>query len=374
MAHSDRTWTDQDRDFNTPTVDLLYSNAWVDLRQGPVILVVPAWTRFFVVELLDVYTNNFLNLGTRNVPKSGARFALLAPGSRDVDAPDGTIPVHCPTALVWLLGRVIVDGESDLASARKMQAGFQLEGPEVRMPCASLGRWQDTGDAAVDFFSNLGRALADFPPASDQRSAFDLLQAAHIRLPSNGDLGRIRAVAVAGLRSAHTCAMELIEAHTRSPSKAPWRYSTRLGRFGDDYMLRAATAMKGIAALSADEAIYATADYDDRGERLHGSHTYRIRFADGGALPVDAFWSITLYGEDRFLTANRLGRHAIGSRSSLPRDPDGSLCLYVSHESPDHSSTNWLPAPDGLFYLILRLYHPREALSQYHFPDVERLA
>lgn len=72
IAHSTRTWMHGDRDFNTPTVDLLYSNAWIDLRQGPVVLEIPARSRFFVVQLLDVHTENFFNLGTRNVPAGGA--------------------------------------------------------------------------------------------------------------------------------------------------------------------------------------------------------------------------------------------------------------------------------------------------------------
>lgn len=375
MAHSTRQWTDRDRDFNTPTVDLLYSNAWADLREGPVVLHAPAWSRFVVIELLDVYTNNFLNLGTRNVPAQGAAYALLGPDSSEGDAPTGTIPIRCPTALVWLLGRVIVDGDDDLAAARAQQAGFRLQGPAIVTPFASLAQWQDTGDAALDFFANLARALHEFPPAADQRAPFELLSAAHIKLPPDGALQKLRPSTLEGLRAAYATAMELIEGHTRSPSKAPWRFSTRLGRFANDYMLRAATAMKGIAALAADEAIYATADFDQDGNPLDGRRGYRIRFADGGDLPADAFWSITLYGEDRFLAANPLGRHALGSRSKLVCDADGALTLEVGHQRPTGPEANWLPAPPGRFYLILRLYHPQQRLlnGSYMFPQVERL-
>lgn len=128
IAHSTRQWTHSDRDFNTPTVDLLYSNAWLDLRQGPVVLETPARSRFFVVELLDAYTNNFQSLGTRNVPAEGARYALLGPDAAQALAPAGTIPIRGPSSLAWLLGRVIVDGEADLPAARAVQAGFRLHG------------------------------------------------------------------------------------------------------------------------------------------------------------------------------------------------------------------------------------------------------
>jgi hypothetical protein len=375
IAHSGRQWTDRDRDFVTPANDLLYSNAWLDLRHGPVVLDVPAATRYFVVELLDVYTNNFLNLGTRNVPERGGRFALLGPQASDADAPAGTTPVRCPTPLVWLLARVLVDSEADLPAALAMQAGLRLDGPRIETPMRSVAEWQAGEDAALDFYANLGRALADFPPPAGQRAPFDLLEAAYVKLPADGDLSPLRRTTVDGLRAAHAAGLQVIEGHTSSASKAPWRYSTRLGRFGNDYMLRAATAMKGIAALSGDEAIYALTDHDQRGEPLHGRNVYRISFADGGDLPADAFWSITLYGEDRFLAPNAVGRHALGNRSTLATDDDGALTLHVSHGEPPGPLSNWLPAPDAPFYLILRLYHPQDRLleGRYRFPDVERV-
>ena len=226
QAHSARPWTDRDRDIVTPANDLLYSNAWIDLRRGPVVLEVPAPTgRYFVVELLDVYTNNFFNIGTRNVPASGARFALLGPDA-DGDAPAGTTPVRCPSTLVWLLGRVLVDGEADLDGARAFQAGFRLEGTPTEAPPPSVAQWQQGDDPALDFFANLARALHDFPPTASQRAAFALLGNAHVELRPDGGLGDLRPAALDGLRRAHATAMQLIDGHTRSVSKAAWRYST----------------------------------------------------------------------------------------------------------------------------------------------------
>jgi hypothetical protein len=157
---------------------------------------------------------------------------------------------------------------------------------------------------------------------------------------------------------------------------AGWRYSTRLGRYGDDLMLRAATAFKGLGAVSAEFALYLMTDYDSDCEPLHGRNVYRIRFEDGGDLPADAFWSVTLYGSDRFLAGNPLGRFALGNRSPLQRDADGSLSLYVAHAEPPCPPSNWLPAPDGPFYLILRLYHPqaRALKGEYRFPEMHRIS
>jgi hypothetical protein len=376
LGHSAERWTDRNRDIVTPANDLLYTNAWLDLRRGPVVVEVPAQTgRFFVLELLDVYTNNFHNIGPRNCPRDGGRFALMPPGDES-EPPPGCIAISCPSALVWLLGRVLVDDDDDLPAARAFQAGFGLLAmPSPQLP-ASVAQWQEGGDPAMDFFSNLLRAVRDFPPPASQRGVFSMLASVHVRLAGDGRLADLRPGVAEGLRQGHAAAMRMIEAFTRSPSKAAWRYSTRLGRYGDDLMLRAATAFKGLGALAGDEAIYASADYDHDGQPLHGAHGYRLHFEDGGQLPADAFWSVTLYGMDRYLAANELGRHALGNRSPLVRETDGSLNLHISHRRPPGPQQNWLPAPDARFYLILRLYHPQKRLldGQYRFPEVERVA
>lgn len=377
IGHSAQRWTARDRDFVTPANDLLYSNAWLDLRRGPVLIDVPAQTgRFFVLELLDAWTNNFHNIGPRNAPMEGARFALVGPGYSPSDAPPGSIVLESPSSLVWLLGRVLVDSDADLPEARAFQQGIRIHGSPAPERHASVARWQDSGDPALDFIANLGRALADFPAPSSQRGVFALLtDSAHVPLtPEAGPRG-MRPQVQEGVRQGHAAALQMIDAYTRSPSRAAWRYSTRLGRYGDDLMLRAATAHRGLAALAADTALYLTTDYDHEGQLLHGRHLYRIRFKDGGQLPADAFWSITLYGADRFLAANPLNRFALGNRSALERDADGALTLYVSRREPPGPQSNWLPAPDGAFYLMLRLYYPQQRMleGQYEFPEMERL-
>lgn len=313
LGHSAERWTHRDRDIVTPANDLLYTNAWIDLRRGPVVIEVPAQTgRYFVLELLDVYTNNFHNIGTRNTPREGARFALMPPGD-DSPPPAGCIAVACPSMLVWLLGRVLVDDEADLVEARSFQSSFRLNAtPAPELP-RSIEQWCESGDTALDFFANLLRATRDFPPPLSQRGVFAMLSSIHLQLSDDGRLANLRPGVAEGLRQGHAAAMHLIEAYTRSPSKAAWRYSTRLGRYGDDLMLRAATAFKGLGALAGDEAIYANTDYDHDGVPLHGSHCYRLHFEDGGRLPADAFWSITLYGGDRYLAPMR----SIGTRWAI---------------------------------------------------------
>ena len=83
---------------------------------------------------------------------------------------------------------------------------------------------------------------------------------------------------------------------------------------------------------------------------------------------MNAFWSLTLYElPSSLLHANPLNRYLINSSMlpSLKRDPDGGVTLYVQSDSPGpDKEANWLPAPKGPFFAVLRLYWPKpEALN-----------
>ena len=160
----------------------------------------------------------------------------------------------------------------------------------------------------------------------------------------------------------------LVGEAARSRRRKPWVLAGRAGRYGNDHLTRALTAYIGLGALATTEALYAAGHFDAAGEALDGSRRYTMRFEADALPPADAFWSVTLYGADRFLHPNALGRHAIGDRTpGLRRDADGGLRLVFSHDRPADDA-NWLPTPAGRFYLILRLYHPREEARAWRIP------
>jgi hypothetical protein len=381
LGLSERRWTHRDRDIVTPANDFLYFCGWVNLSAGAATVEVPrAIGRYFVIELLDAYTENFANLGTRNVPPAGARYSLVGPTTpRASSAADATV-VECPTDLVWLLGRVLVGEDDDVPAARAFLAGFALATPQ---PCPlpmSVRDWQDTGDAALDFWANLMRAVVEFPPpAYGQGGGPDfaaILGAVGLDVRAPDALSRARTRVIDGLRSAYATALAIVEAHTVSQGRKPWGYNIRLGRWRGNWLLRATTALKGLGALSAEETVYAMADFDADGVPLDGHQSYELRFAPGQLPPVDAFWSVSMYGADRYFADNPIGRYAIGDRTrGLTMEPDGGLVIPVGHARPASRVSNWLPAPAGSFYLILRFYHPHEAVltGRYTIPPLRRV-
>ncbi|MBI3207727.1 MAG: DUF1254 domain-containing protein [Candidatus Solibacter usitatus] len=138
-----------------------------------------------------------------------------------------------------------------------------------------------------------------------------------------------------------------------------WIYSD-IRPWGVDYMRRATTALGGLGALDPEEAIYLSANRDAAGQPLNGKQNYVLRFAKGQTPPAGAFWSVTLYDDNRFLVDNPIHRYAIGDRTKgLRTNPDGSLEIRIQSGRPESGESNWLPAPEGVFTLALRLYLPK---------------
>jgi len=73
-----------------------------------------------------------------------------------------------------------------------------------------------------------------------------------------------------------------------------------------------------------------------------------------------------MYGQDTNLVANPINRFSIGNRTAgMKYDADGGLTLQVQAATPEKDTENWLPAPKGNFYVILRCYMPgKEIVSQ----------
>jgi hypothetical protein len=136
---------------------------------------------------------------------------------------------------------------------------------------------------------------------------------------------------------------------------------------GDNYTLRAAAAVAGIFGNDSVEALYPLAKQDADGNPLDGSKgNYTLTFPAGGLPPVNAFWSVTMYdGKTQLLIENPINRYLINSPMlpDLKRGNDGSLTLYIQNKAPadPDQKANWLPAPDGPIYMVMRLYWPKDA-------------
>src|SRR5262249_34010408 len=136
-----------------------------------------------------------------------------------------------------------------------------------------------------------------------------------------------------------------------------------MGVYGNFYLKRAVVAMVGLGANAAEDAVYPVLMADADGQPLTGDHDYVLHFNRDDLPPVYAFWSVTMYDAQGFQAANPLNRFAIGDRDALRFNPEGSLDLYIQHDSPGPDrEANWLPAPTGPLGITMRLYSPQPSV------------
>ena len=397
LMHSRDATQAHERDIVTPANDLLYTTGWINLASGPRLLHVPASKRhkrrYFVLALYDAWTNNFANPGLRTSNPEGETVVLVGPGTpTDVALPDGAKTIRCPTDLVWMIARIVVGDEGDKAAARALQSDIRLECPsgtdtaavptavsawigETQDTMAALAERPDDADAIAGlFFGNLCRCLASAPPPVEDTGMLAWFARAKLVPGTHFDWNWLDAPLRDGLRKGLLDGAALLVSGSRSHVTRPWAVSFAMGNFGTNYQLRALVAYKGLGGLVSDEAVYAMGDFDADKQPLDGHNGYLMRFGAGDLPPVDAFWSVTLYDADRFLYANPTGRYSIGDRTpGLTLDPDGGLTLRIGHTAPADSA-NWLPAPAGSFYLILRMYCPQPEVRNWRIPPLQRIA
>jgi hypothetical protein len=371
----------------TPNNDTLYTNAWLDLSRGPVVIEVPDTAdRYYVLGFLDFWTNPFAHIGRRTTGTGAGTFLVAGP-AWDGQPPPGMSLVRSPTDHVWIIGRIMVEGFEDVPAVNALQDRFHLT--PLRAWLAGERDVGDMIDAGLDpkapveaarFMMVVDRALRENPPPAAEHA----LLADFARLGLGGGLApgieRLpEAVTLPAIGRALAGLVALLDgAGAAGPVRGGWSPTQRIGEsFGHDWLQRALVARRYIGALTSAEAIYPMAHADSQGRALSGAHRYAIRFAPGAEPPVDAFWSLTMYDDrDCLLVPNDLDRYRIGDRSrGLLRDPDGGLTLRLQHRSPGAAlEPNWLPAPEDRFYLCLRAYQPRAELldGRWRPPDIVR--
>jgi hypothetical protein len=367
-------------DIVSPNADMLYSVAWLDLREQPMVLGLPEMgARYYLMQLLDGWTNVFADPGTRTTGGEPREFAIVGPDWREPVPPTLAV-IRAPTNMVWLIGRTQTDGPHDYTNVHAAQDKYLLTplsewGTAYQPPIGDPHRGvdRDTPPAeqvarmdAITFFGCLNVLMQTNPPAPNDRRALARFELLGIRPgPPLAEDGLHPALG-AGISAGRTQLLELSHRHVVGHVVNGWEFTPRdVGRYGTNYLLRAAIAMIGLGANLREDAIYSRAILDEGGQVLTGAKRYTITFPYGGLPPVSAFWSISLYNEERTFVENPLHRYAIGDRDGLTMNSDGSLTIYVQKESPGQAREgNWLPTAADSFNLIMRLYWPSASILE----------
>ncbi|MBA3324391.1 MAG: DUF1254 domain-containing protein [Rhodobacteraceae bacterium] len=380
FAHA-RTYPSADeRDVVRFNFDTLYSFAYVETAEEPVVLSVPDTAgRYYLLEMLDMWTDVFAVVGKRTTGTDAGDFALVGPDWTGT-LPDGLTRIVAPTSAFWILGRTQTNGPADYDNVHKIQDGYKLT-PLSAWGTAYTPPAESPVDPSIDdetppllqanamtgpeMFTRLAELMMKYPPhANDYPILFEMrrlgLEPGKPFDPSTLDPEALAAIEAAGKAGPGTLG-ETIKRIGRVVNG--WNILTETaGTYGTSYKQRAAVAYGGLGANLPEDAVYPTAFVDADGQPLNGANKYVPHFDKGATPPADAFWSITMYDDQGFQIPNPIDRYAIGDRDEMKFNADGSLDIYVQADSPGADlESNWLPAPkDAAFQPTMRLYSPRQ--------------
>ena len=371
-----------------PNNDTNYSSAFLDLGDDAIVLTIPdTKDRYFVVPLMDAWTNVFASFGKRNTGTHAQTYLITGPHWKGT-IPDSLKEVKSPTDLVWIIGRIQVNSPEDQVNfVNKIQDQFKITllsnwGKSGVVANKTITRYQTdlpqlkqvqshqlTAVAAVkqipveNFFNYLNELLVKNPGLAADSVVLKSFAAIGIAPGAKFNLNNFDAETQAALKSVPSQIYAAFDAVNRKDiGDFKPTDGSKIGDYKTNYPLRAIVAYKGLGALPPEEATYLGYTEDANKQLLDGKNKYVIHFEAGKLPPARAFWSLTMYDKDRYLTDNPIKRYAIGDRNPLKYNADGSLDIYVQHDDPGvDKETNWLPAPADSFNITLRIYVPTDA-------------
>ena len=366
------------RDLAGSNVDTLYSVAWLDLSQGAYVLHLPdANNRFYLMPILDGWTEVVGNPGTRTTGEKAGDYAITGP-QWSGSLPAGVKQIKCGTNMVWFVGRTYSSGTAkDYEAVHAMQDQYSLvplsrfaqppAPPEKGVVDPSVDMMTPPRDQidkldAATFFKRLALLMKTNPPTPEDAPMVATLT----RLGVVGDFDfskLLPSVAQGLLRAPEAAHKKIIGQYATQKQANGWMVSTGSGHYGTDYLQRALIAYIGVGGNLPADAFYPIARFDADGEPLDGANSYVMHFTKADIPPINprGFWSLTMYDKEYFLVVNPINRYSLSSRDKFQYNEDGSMDLYIKKASPGaNKEGNWLPAPDGGFILMLRLYWPKD--------------
>jgi len=368
-----------DHAVTAPNADTLYTTAWLDVSKEPWVFSVPDMgDRYFLLPMLDGWTNVFQVPGKRTTGGKAQTYVITGPGWSGT-LPAGVAEYRSPTGMVWILGRIYCTGTpEDYAKVHALQDKFSL------VPLSSYGKpytplpgevdnaldmktsVRDQVDAlgVNEYFTYLAKLMKTNPPAPDDAPMVARMVRIGVVPGKDFDPSKLGAFDKEAVKAVPKLAQVKIMEYFKKAA-APvngWVVLTEdVGVYGTNYIQRALITAIGLGANRPQDAIYPTSEKDSDGHEYDGSKNYVMHFDKGQLPPVNGFWSLTMYDASFFFVPNPLNRYTLSARNKFVTNADGSIDLYLQSDSPGKvKQANWLPTPKARFIPMLRLYWPKD--------------
>ena len=378
-----RVFTPNDKAIQTPNSDTPYSFIGLDLRTEPMVLTVPPVEkeRYYSIQLIDAYTQNFDYIGSRATGNEAGNFLIAGPNWKG-ETPKGVKKViRSETEYVLAGYRTQLFNPGDLDNVKKIQAGYKAQpisaflGQPAPKPAPPINFIKpltpETQKTSLEFFNILNFALQFTPTVPSEKELMERFAKIGVGAGKTLDANKLSPELRTAMQQGMGDAWNDLEALKKRIDAKEVISGDLFGTreyLKNNYLYRMAGAVLGIYGNSKQEAMYPIYAVDAESQMLDGSKRYALRFAPGQLPPVNAFWSLTMYQlPSSLLVANPINRYLVNSPmlSQFKRDPDGGITLLVQNQSPGkNKEANWLPAPKGPFLVVMRLYWPKEEVTE----------
>ncbi len=373
----------------TPNVNTVYGFGFMDLGAEPIILKVPnSHGRYYMVEILDAYTNAFAYAGGVATGYDGGEFALIGPGWKGA-LPAGMRRIDAPTRWLLLQPRVHMKNPEDLAGARKVLGEITTEPlskylgkptpkalkedyPPPHFDDPKLPVSANSYKDPLQFWDILSNTINENPPPQDQITALlPMFAPLGIELGKKWDRTKVHPVVLEAMKEAATnVGMKTLVDIPPGQMKNGWVFCwPSTGNFRTDYINRASIVRWGLTANTLEEAIYVGSQVDSQNKPLMGENKYTLTL-EPPPFKEPGFWSATMYNYDNNYTVeNSINRYSLGSDNPLVINKDGAVTLYMQSTSPGKDKeANWLPTQaSGRWYIVLRSYAPGRKMIESAF-------
>ena len=373
----------------SPNLDVIYGFGFADLGAEPIILTAPdSDGRYYMIEIVDMWTNAFAYPVGGASGYKGGKFALVGPDWKG-ELPADVQRIDAPTRWIELQPRVNVKGKADLPAARKVLQGITLQtlsqykGGAAPKPVAydyqvpkmkpGVATSHMEFDDPLQLWSIFSAAMNENPPPASQIEAvLPSFKYLGIELGKQWKPEDVDPLILAQMKKAaeQIGPLALGNMPLAGTLKSGWVIPpANTGFAGEDYLSRLAVAVFGLTANTTTQAIYYSGVLDGNNQVMTGAKKYTLTLTPpmDYAKPVPpGFWSVTMYDKVTNYTApNPINRYHLASYDELTKNADGSITIYMQTTSPGaDKESNWLPTPEGPFYLIFRNYAPEASVSE----------
>jgi len=367
----------------TPNVNVIYGFGFFDLGREPVIVTAPDSNgRYYMIEIVDMWDNAFAYAAGKEVGYKGGKYAVVAPGWSG-ELPADVKRIDSPSRWVEMQPRIHVKDQADLPGAVKVMQAITVQGLSQYLgkPASTPPTYNYESPKLVpkvassqlkfvdplQFWSIFSAAMNENPPPQSQIDAvLPQFKYLGIELGKQWKPEDVNPLVLAEMKLAAQevgSMMNLSAPIVGKPSNGWFIPPANFGATGADYLTRGINSVLGLTANTTVEAIYYLGALDAKGRPLDGKTAYTVNFK--GPIPYaqaipPGFWSVTMYdGKTKLTVPNPINRYSLGGDNEMKKNADGSFTMYLQSTSPGKDlESNWLPAPDGPFYLLLRNYAP----------------